>query len=264
MHTFLRYGLRFRALGEGVRIRSSLALAAAGLLVAAALGGCVASGGTSAQMALYDGPGLDEITYGAPQAVNSVARAPRARQSDGQAGQAAVEPQSYYVEFRARAGPVFHTYMVYGPLNARGEPLEENFVGFHPKGGALGLAVGSAPIPVPGQLDKVWSDEHLPVLASYRASLGPEQYRNMVAFIEQERRKTKYWNLWVYNCNSFAAELAWAAGLQAPEFPAVIPPIWVAGLVAMNEGGPMPDMMAASAASWTPSRTPNERRRFDN
>lgn len=249
--------------GKGVRNTLSLALVTAGLLVAAVLGGCVTAAGTSTQTALHNGAGVDELTYRALTANTAEASATGVQDSVSAGAEAATQPQSYFVEFRARAGPVFHTYMIYGPLDANGQPLEENFVGFHPQGGALGLAVGSAPLPVPGQLSKVWSDEHLPVLMSYRAELSPEHYHNMVAFVEQEKKKAKYWNLWVYNCNSFATEMAQAAGLEAPTFPAVIPPIYVAALRAMNEGGPMPDMTTASAASWTPSRIRNDQRFSD-
>jgi hypothetical protein len=101
------------------------------------------------------------------------------------------------------------------------------------------------------------------VLTSYRATIGPQQYRNMVAFIEQERRKQKYWNLWVYNCNNFAAEVARAAGLQAPVLTTLIPPIYVSALGAMNRGEPVPTQATVTAASWTPSAG-YERRSFDN
>lgn len=242
-----------RGVGEGVRGKLSLALAAAGISLAALLGGCVTAAGSSAQTGLHDGTGVDEITYGVlaeepAGAARTVAEAGESPRLD-----AALDPSAYYLEFRARAGPIFHTYMIYGPLDETGRPLAEHFAGFHPEGGALGLLAGSAPIPIPGKLDKLWSDEHLPVLASYRATIGPGQYRDMVAFIEQERRKQKYWNLWVYNCNNFAAEVARAAGLKAPPLTTVIPPIYVAALGAMNRGEPMPSQASVTAASWTPS-----------
>lgn len=245
--------------GKELGRRLSLAAVAAGLFLLAALGGCRTTADSASTVGLHGTPeAAQESSAALAQPAAAVLGASN-EPSEALANAAATEPQSYYVEFRARAGPVFHTYMVYGPLDSAGRPLEENFVGFHPKGGLFGLVAGSAPIPVPGQLDKVWSDEHLPVLARYRAQIGPAQYRNMVAFVEQERKKEKYWNLWVYNCNSFAAEMANAAGLKAPHFPAVFPPVYVAVVAAMNGGGPMPSEATLAAARWTPS-TRNERR----
>jgi hypothetical protein len=238
-------------MGWGLSRHSVQAAAIVGLLLTAWLAGCTTTAGSSTTLGPHDAAGAAQPSHAVSAGQSSDASASN-NTAEKQTVDAAAEPQSYYLEFRARAGPVFHTYMVYGPLDATERPIEENFVGFHPRGGALGLALGSAPVPVPGQLNKVWSDEHLPVLMSYRTRLGPAEYRNMVAFIERERKKTKFWNLWVYNCNSFAAEVAWAAGLQAPAFPAVIPPIYVAALEAMNEGRPMPSELTTGAASWIP------------
>jgi hypothetical protein len=246
-----------------VRARLSLALTALALLLAAALGGCTTTAGTSTQIGLHNGTGVDEVVYGTLAEEPSGGGIAVGQAGDSARADAALDPSAYYVEFRARAGPIFHTYMIYGPLDGAGRPLAEHFAGFHPEFGALGLLAGSAPLPVRGTLDKVWSDEHLPVLTSYRATIGPQQYRNMVAFIEQERRKQKYWNLWVYNCNNFAAEVARAAGLQAPVLTTLIPPIYVSALGAMNRGEPVPTQATVTAASWTPSAG-YERRSFDN
>lgn len=236
-------------------IRLSLAAVAAGLFLAAALAGCTTTADSSATVGLHGGASADQPSFAALAEPPSGAALAQSDAAETQPPGAATEPQTYYVEFRARPSPATgHSYMLYGPLDRDGRPLEDNVIGFFPKGGAIGLAAGSAPIPVPGELGTSWADKNLPVLVSYRTTIGPAQYRNLLAFIARERQKTKYWNLWAYNCNSFAGEFARAAGLEAPMLAAVSPIIYIAALQAMNEGGNAPDVTMAAARRTAPLR----------
>jgi len=188
------------------------------------IGGCVHQSTRTAGV-----PGAITSTHGAPLApVTPVAAAIDPAEADA---------PGYYLEFRARPSPVIgHTYMVYGPLDAAGRPAGEHIVGLFPKGGALGLAGGFAPLPIPGGLDATWGDKHYPVMVKWGMRITPRQYADLVAFVAREKRKKKIWNVWVYNCNSFAADLAEAVGLRAPPLIVVPSQIYVAALRAMNEG----------------------------
>ncbi len=139
----------------------------------------------------------------------------------------------YYVEFRARPSVVTgHTYLVYGALGKDGQPAERHVIGFLPEGGIIGLVVGM--IAVPGELGQAYFDEKLPDIETYRRNLTTSQYRNLLAFIANEQRQTKVWNMFVNNCNDFAADAARAIGLKVPSDRFVPPPLFVLFLGNMN------------------------------
>ena len=61
-----------------------------------------------------------------------------------------VEPTDaqYFIDFRSRAGYVFgHTYIVYGRLDTRGQPVGVRYAGIYPLDNGRGLVFGSV-IPV--------------------------------------------------------------------------------------------------------------------
>ena len=149
---------------------------------------------------------------------------------------AAKTERRYFIEFRARTYPPFgHTYMIYGTLDRNGNPLESNYIGFTPKGGAAGYAAGSSPAFVPGTLEPLEGDFNMTPLTSYRHSLEPGQYADLLAFDASAREESHWWNLYLNNCNSFAAEMARAAGISAPIVPTVVPMIFVSELRDLNE-----------------------------
>ncbi|MDP2621041.1 MAG: hypothetical protein Q8P46_12865 [Hyphomicrobiales bacterium] len=163
---------------------------------------------------------------------------PSASADAGEAGAAAEAetPQRYFIEFRARSFPPFgHTYMIYGPLDESGNPLARNFIGFAPKGGAVGYAVASSPAFVPGTLEPNERDFNMTPLASYRHILTPGQYAAVLAFVANARKEEHWWNLYLNNCNSFAGEMARAAGMKSPLVPTVIPTLFVTEMRNLNE-----------------------------
>jgi hypothetical protein len=139
----------------------------------------------------------------------------------------------YYVEFRARPSVVTgHTYLVYGALGQDGQPADENVVGFTPRGGILGLVVGM--IAVPGEIGKDFLDEKLPDFNSYRRYLTSSEYQHLLAFVANEQKQTKVWNMFINNCNDFAADAAQVIGLKVPSDRFVPPPLFVVMLSDMN------------------------------
>jgi hypothetical protein len=124
----------------------------------------------------------------------------------------------YYVEFRAaRIGTYGHSYVVYGRLNARGEPADFHYTDRHPVGNYGLMALGHV-LPVPA--NTTWNPEvlQLPVSSSYRHRLTAGQYHNLVRAVRlAQAEKAPTWNAIANNCNHYAAMLARAAGLKAPE-----------------------------------------------
>jgi hypothetical protein len=121
----------------------------------------------------------------------------------------------YYVEFHARPSIIGgHTYIVYGALDEAGKPRDHTLVGFYPEGNVFGLLGGM--IAVPGRIDKNTLDEILPDMNAYRRNLTTAQYQALNAYVDREKAKSKVWNMFVNNCNDFAAGAAEVVGLKVP------------------------------------------------
>lgn len=123
----------------------------------------------------------------------------------------------YYIEFRAaRIGTYGHSYVVYGRLNARGEPADFHYTDRHPMGNYGIMALGHV-LPVPANTQ--WDPEvlTLPISSTYRQRLTAGQYQNLLRAVRAAQAETApTWNALANNCNHYAAGLARAAGLKAP------------------------------------------------
>jgi hypothetical protein len=124
----------------------------------------------------------------------------------------------YYIEFRAASiGTYGHSYVVYGKLNARGEPADFHYTDRHPVGNYGLMAIGHV-LPVPA--NTTWNPEvlALPVSSSYRHRLSASQYQNLLRAVRlAQADKAPTWNAISNNCNHYVAGLARAAGLKAPD-----------------------------------------------
>ena len=139
----------------------------------------------------------------------------------------------FYAEFRTR--PYFfitHTFITYGAQDPSGHPLEQKAVGFYPsRGGAFGpFLIGFS-----GEVGQEDYFVNLPASAAYRRNLTTDQYRRLVAFIDQERANKRTYNLLFYNCNDFVADAAEAIGLKAPLVRAIPPVLFIVLLKEMND-----------------------------
>lgn len=123
----------------------------------------------------------------------------------------------YYIEFRAaRIGLYGHSYVAYGRLDARGNPVTTDYADLHPMGGYGHMALGHF-VPVPGNTE--WNPEvlTLPVAHKYRVNLDGTQFKNLQAALQgSQAKKRTYWNAVSNNCNHFVGELAQAVGLRVP------------------------------------------------
>jgi len=138
----------------------------------------------------------------------------------------------FYADFRTR--PYFfitHTFITYGAQDSSGYPLEQKAVGFYPsRGGAFGpFLVGFT-----GEVGQEDYFVNLPASAAYRRNLTTDQYRRLVAFIDQERANKRTYNLLFYNCNDFVADAAEANGRKAPLLRAIPPVFFIRLLDEMN------------------------------
>jgi hypothetical protein len=151
-------------------------------------------------------------------------------------GRSQVIDGRYYVEFRARW--INHTYVVYGRLDAAGNPLDQHFIALYPRSGVLGLAAGSLPLIVPATTLPVPGDKEADMLAVYRRAIDAAQYEKIQNFVYQTRSKPDhYWNLYTVNCNYFAAQIATAVGLKVPVLYAQVAPFYIKQLESLNEEG---------------------------
>jgi hypothetical protein len=138
----------------------------------------------------------------------------------------------FYADFRTR--PYFfitHTFITYGAQDSSGHPLEQKAIGFYPStGGAFGpFLVGFT-----GEVGQEDYYVNLPASAEYRRNLTADQYRRLLAFIDQERANKRTYNLLFYNCNDFVADAAEAIGLKAPLVRAIPPVLFILLLKEMN------------------------------
>src|SRR5262245_18776676 len=124
---------------------------------------------------------------------------------------------SHYIEFRvATIGTYGHSYVAYGRLNEKGQPVETKYADLHPTGNYAVMAIGHV-LPVPA--NTTWDPDvlKLPVSSSFRRRLNAAEHRKLLAAIQRFRaNKQPYWNAVTYNCNNFVADLAQAIGMITP------------------------------------------------
>jgi hypothetical protein len=139
----------------------------------------------------------------------------------------------YYVEFHSRPSIITgHTYIVYGEQDATGKQRTHTVTGFVPLGGIVGLLGGI--VAAPGHIEKSYLDERLPDVNVYRVNLTPEKYEKLAKFVDGQVGKTQIWNMFVNNCNDFAADAAEVVGLKVPSNRFLPPPIFVHNLSDLN------------------------------
>lgn len=141
--------------------------------------------------------------------------------------------QQYFVEFRARPGIlVGHSFIVYGHLNSRGQPLEIRYAGIYPKNERAGLIVGSV-VPVRASVRAVDGDFEYAASIIYRLKLTAAEYVRLKSAVRRERATERYWHILFFNCNDFAIKIAKSIGLRTPPS-LLLPKAFVAGLRALN------------------------------
>lgn len=144
----------------------------------------------------------------------------------------------YVVEFRARSGGFFgHTYIAYGRVDNRGRLRDPRYAGFYPSG-ALTDTPFLAVLAAPGRVSLKPRDRNVRSDLVYRREISPQTYARLSSEIRNLRRERPLWHLTLYNCNSFAGDVAQWMGLRVP--PTLqLPRNFVRGLYDLNRrGGP--------------------------
>ena len=124
---------------------------------------------------------------------------------------------NYFVEFRvATIGTYGHSYVAFGKLNGRGQPVEIRYTDHHPRGNYALMALGHV-LPVPANTK--WDPEvlTLSVASSFRRKITAAQYKSLLAAIHRlQVNKQPYWNVVTNNCNHYVGELARSIGMRTP------------------------------------------------
>jgi hypothetical protein len=140
----------------------------------------------------------------------------------------------YFIDFRSRAGFVFgHTYIVYGRLNTRGQPVDARYAGIYPLDDGPGLVFGSM-IPVAASVRGLAEDRKAAPTSVYRRYITATQYARLSAAVRRVGATEHPWHLLFYNCNNFAIEVAQWLGLRAPSA-MLVPRAFIHELRALNE-----------------------------
>lgn len=140
----------------------------------------------------------------------------------------------YAIEFRARSGGYFgHSYVAYGRVDGRGRLADAHYAGFYPSG-VLEDTPLLAVLAAPGFVNLKPRDRTMRSDLVYRREIGPGAYARLPYEIQMLRRSHPLWHLTLYNCNSFAGDVAESLGMRVP--PTLeMPKEFVAGLYQLNK-----------------------------
>ena len=139
----------------------------------------------------------------------------------------------YAIEFRARSGGIFgHTYVAYGRIDRLGRLSETRYAGFYPSG-ALTDTPLLAVLAAPSEVDLNPRDRTIRSDLVYRREIDARTYARMPSEIRSLRRSRPLWHLMLYNCNSFAGDVAESLGMQVPST-LEMPKDFVGGLYQLN------------------------------
>ena len=141
--------------------------------------------------------------------------------ADGRTVAAASENQ-HFIEFRARYALSYgHSYVLYGRLDAAGNPVNPEVAGLHPKSDSEVPYVLGHFLPVPAETG--FSDGDLEEQyrsASWRVLLTEAEYDKVAADIRKLKDSSPVWHASLYNCNAFVGDIAKSMGYKTP-------PIWL-------------------------------------
>ena len=141
---------------------------------------------------------------------------------------------NHFIDFRARPGALWgHTFILYGRVDQRGQPLELHRAGLYPDEGRPALIFGTF-VPVRAAVRAVPDDLSETPSAIYRRTLTPAQYVRLKSTVAGIRANDHAWHMLMHNCNHFADLVAQSLGLYTPPS-MLVPNAWVRALKAMNE-----------------------------
>lgn len=131
----------------------------------------------------------------------------------------------YFVEFRARnAASYGHMYVMFGEVNARHEVIKSEIAGLFPAGDTrdcencsiYNWTIGHV-LPVPSEIGASDGDlEEQYVLARFRVWIDADQYKRLIAYIEERKAQKGPWNALFANCVIFGRDIASFLNVKMP------------------------------------------------
>ena len=142
----------------------------------------------------------------------------------------------YFVEFRSRGAQSYgHTFVFYGRLGGGNRFASYSVAGLHPKGEEASTYISGHWGPVPAETGVSWGDlDEQYLTARFCVTLNEAEYRKIVAVIKNLQATKTTWHAGTYNCNSFAADIAKAVGLDVPNPNMYLPERFISRLAEDN------------------------------
>ena len=153
--------------------------------------------------------------------------------------QAARAPgKPYFVEFRSRTAASYgHTFVFYGRLGSGNRFATFKVAGLHPKGDDPAVYMRGHMVPVPSETGVSYGDmDEQYLTARFCVTLTAAEYQKVEAAIRNLQRTKTTWHAPTYNCNSFAADIARAAGLDSPNPNMYLPQAFINRMADLNGG----------------------------
>lgn len=152
------------------------------------------------------------------------------------AAQATARPQ-YAIEFRSRYALSYgHTFVTFGRLNERGELINREVAGLHPKGDSSNPWMLGHFIPViseTGPSDGDLEDEY--TSARFRVVVDEAEYSRILAYIRYRQTNSGTWHAVFNNCSMWVGDIARYMGLKAPNH-LLMPADYINTMRRINEG----------------------------
>jgi hypothetical protein len=144
----------------------------------------------------------------------------------------------YFVEFRSRTAASYgHTFVFYGRLGEGNRFASFKVAGLHPKGDDPAIYMRGHMVPVPSETGVSYGDlDEQYMTARFCVTLTAAEFQKVEAAIRNLQRTKTTWHAPTYNCNSFAADIARAAGLDSPNPNMYLPQAFITRMADLNGG----------------------------
>lgn len=166
---------------------------------------------------------------------------------------AAMAPgKPYFVEFRSRGAQSYgHTFVFHGRLGGGNRFASFSVAGLHPAGDDPATYIQGHWAPVPAETGVSYGDlDEQYLTARFCVTLTEAEYRKALVFIKNLQATKKTWHAGTYNCNSFAADIAKAIGLDTPNPNMYLPERFITRLAEDNPRGKKADG-GSVFSNWT-------------
>jgi len=149
---------------------------------------------------------------------------------------AGAQGKPYFVEFRSRTAVSYgHTFVFYGRLGPGNKFASYKVAGLHPKGDDPQVYLRGMMVPVPSETGASWGDlDEQYLTARFCVPLTEQEFRRVEAVIRDLQRTKTTWHATTYNCNAFAADIAKAANLDAPNPNMYLPEQFIKRMADLN------------------------------